>query len=51
MNHGQVDKSRAVSLNVQFGIVSTSSIRFLLLDTQIRIVKFYFVEVDTFFLL
>ncbi len=47
----QVDKSRAGAVTVQFGIGSTSSIRFLLLDTPIGIVEFHVVEANTLIVL
>ena len=51
IKHVQMDKWKAEAVNVQFGIGSTSSIGFLLLDTPIRIVEFHDVEADDSFLL
>ena len=47
----QVNKAKAGAVNVQYGIGSTSSIRSLLLDTPIGIIKFHVVKTETLFLL
>lgn len=47
----QVNKTKTGAVNVQFGIGSTSSIRSLLLDTSIGIIKFNVIEANTLFLL
>ena len=47
----QVNKTKTGAVNVQFGIGSTSSIRSLLLDTSISVIKFNVIEANTLFLL
>ena len=46
-----VNRTKTGAINVQFGIVSTSSIGSLLLDIPIGIIEFHIVETDIFFLL
>lgn len=47
----KVNKTKAGAVNLLFDICSTFFIRLLLLDILIGIIKFYFVEANTFFLL
>ena len=47
----QVDKAKAGAINIQFDIGSISSIRLLLLNIPMGIIKFHVVEVDIPFLL
>lgn len=47
----QINKAEAWTINVYFDIGFTFSIKSLLLDIPIGILKFYIIEADTFFLL